>query len=229
MRSRKFKRVFFALSVLSLIALILSASSISREAAPEEVVQAAMDGLDPFLDAIPDRDLEHYGFADSEQLLQATLGEPFRVYTIIPDKILNYSQEMKLSSLISPTSLWFFPILYRGKARTILTVDFVNDEWKAVAIGSSGLARQLEKVEDMWPESEGHDHQFIRIYQAKSDLVAVSKKGTSELVPLESAGMALKLKKVIKGDYGLYSPGEVIPKLIPVVRENIEAHKVFEE
>jgi hypothetical protein len=229
MRLRRFKRMFFALSVFSLVALIVPTSSISREAAPDEVVQAAEEGLGPFLDAIPDRDLEHYGFENQEQLLQATLGKPFRVYTITPDKILNYSREMKLSSLISPTSLWFFPILYRGKARTILTVDSVNGQWKAVAIGSSGLAMQLEKVENMWPESEGHDHQFIRIFQAKSDLVVVSKKDTSELVPLKSAGMALKLKKVIEGDYGLYSPLEVIPKLIPVVRENIEAHKAFED
>jgi len=226
---RKIKLIAFILSVFPLILLIFPASSISREAAPQEVIRAAIDGLGPFLEAIPSQDLEHYGFASSEDLTQATLGKPFKVYTITPDKILTSGQEMKLSSLISPTGLWFFPVVCRGKVRTILTVDFVNGQWKAVAIGSSRLAKQLETVENKWLESDGYDHQLIRIYQAQSDFVAVSKERTLKIVPLESAAVALKLKKVIEGTYGLYSPSEIIPKLAPVVRENLQLHQAFED
>jgi hypothetical protein len=220
---KKVKLTVHVLSVFALILLIFPASSISREAAPQEVIRAAIDGLRPFLEAIPGQDLEHYGFASPEELARATLGKPFKVYTITPDKILNYSQEMKLSTVISPTNLWFFPVVYRGKVRTILTVDFVDGEWRAVAIGSSGLAKQLERIENKWPESDGYDHRFIRIYQAQSDFVAVSKERILKIVPLESAAVALKLKKVIEGVYGLYSPSEMIPKLVPVVRENLQS------
>lgn len=226
---RKMKLTVHILSVFALILLIFPASSLSREAAPQEVIQAAVDGLGPFLEAIPSQDSEHYGFASTEDLTNATLGKPFKVYTITPDKILNYSQEMELPSLISPTNLWFFPVVYEGKVRTTLTVDFVNGEWKAVAIGRSGLAKQLERIENKWPESDGYDHQFIRIYQAQSDFVAVSKERILKIVPLESAAVALKLKKVIEGIYGLYTPSEIIPKLSPAVRENLQSHKVFED
>ena len=225
---RKTKRVVYALVVFSLFLLIFPASSMSSETAPQEVVQAAMDGLGSFLKAIPTSDLRHYGFSDKEDLNQATLGKPFRVYTITPDKVLSYTPQMELFSIVSPTNLWFFPVLYRGEVRTILTVDKMKGKWKAVAIGSSGLARQLKKVEDKWPESEGYEHKFVRIYQARSDFVILSKEGTVEVTPLESARIALKIEKIREGVYGLYSPSDIIPKLIPIVRQNVRSGGTIE-
>lgn len=226
---KKVKLMVHILSGFLFILLIFPASAISREAAPQAVIQAAIDGLGTFLEAIPSQDLEHYGFASAEDLTYATLGKPFKVYTITPDKILNYGQDTKLPSVVSPTNRWLFPVICWGKVRTILTVDFVHGEWRAVAIGRSGLAKQLERIENKWPDSDGYDHQFIRIYQAQSDFVAVSKERILKIVPLESAAVALKLKKAIEGTYVLYDPSEIIPKLSPIVRENLQSRKRLED
>lgn len=220
---RKTERTVFALAAFTLFLLILPVSSMSGETAPQEVVQAATDGLGSFLKAIPMSDLSHYGFSPNEDLTQATLGKPFRVYTISPDKILSYETQMELSSIVSPTSLWFFPVLCRGEVRTILTVDRMGEKWQAVAIGSSGLAGQLKSVKDKWPESEGYEHKFVRIYQAMSDLVILSKEGAFEVIPLESARIALNLGKVGEGVYEVHSTSDIIRKLIPVVRQNIQS------
>jgi len=222
---RKAKQTVYALVVFTLFLLIFPASSMSGETAPPEVTRAAIDGLGSFLNAIPTSDLRHYGFPNEEELTQSTLGSPFKVYTITPDKILNYKPEVEISSLISPTDLWFFPVLSRGEVRTILTIDKMNGEWKAVAIGSAGLARQLKEVEDKWPESRGYEHKFVRVYQAKSDFVMVSKEGTIKVTLLESARIALKLDQEEKGVYKLYSPSTVLPQMIPIVRQNVQSRE----
>jgi len=98
-----------------------------------------------------------------------------------------------------------------------------------VAIGSSRLARQLKRVQDTWPESEGYEHTFVRIYQAQSDFVVLSKEGTIGIVPLESAKIALRLETLKEGTYESYSPSDILPRLIPIVRLNLELHETIED
>lgn len=222
MPHRRVKGTICALWILLTI-LILPTSGISDEPAPPAVIQAANDGLGLFLNAIPPQDISHYGFSSTEEMTHATLGNPFRVYTITPDKIMSYSREMKLSSLLSETNLWFFPVLCRGEVRTLLTVDLMDGRWKAVAIGSSGLAKELPIAWNKWPRSEGYDHKFVRIYQAKSDFVMVSKESTNKMVPLTSAALALKLldAKAERG-YVSHDIPEVILSLQPLVQEALK-------
>ena len=223
MVARKFKRGVFVLAAVALCLLILPGFAWPGETAPPEVVQAADAGLGSFLQAIPAGEFEYYGFAAGEDLAPATLGEPFHVYTIAPDKILSYTAQTDFSSLVSPTDLWFFPVFLAGEVRTMLTVDRMDGTWQAVAIGSSGLAKQLQKVKDKWPESKGYEHKFVRIYQARSDFVVLSKAGTAQLAPLLSAGVALGLEKIKEEVFELYPPAEIMPKLIPVVRQNLQS------
>ena len=224
MKVKKTTQIICMLTVF----LIFAAPALARETAPQEVLQSAKDGLSSFLKAIPFSDLRHYGFSAGEDLSRATLGTAFRVYTITPDKIMDFESNMKLSSLVFPTELWFFPVLYNGEFRTILTVDKMNGQWQAVAIGSSGLATQLEDVAAEWPESEGYEYKFIRIYQARSDFVILSQKEMIRLFPLESARIALKLTETGKKGSKLYKTADIIPKLIPIVSQNIQSDGAIE-
>lgn len=196
----------------------LSAQEVN-EVTASEVVQAAVDGLGYFLERLPTEIIANYGFSSKEELSQATVGDPFRVYTITPDKIMSYNKKIEFSSLISPTSLWLFPVLCHGEVRTILTVDLVQGKQEAVAIGSSRLARQLALIKKKWPSSDGYEHKLVRIYQAKSDFVVLSKDGTTKIIPLYSAAVALQLGEPVEGVYGLYDPAEIISKLIPPVHQ----------
>jgi hypothetical protein len=217
----KSRSLFQILALVSLCLLVSPKTAISGETPPAEVVQAAADGLQPFLKAIPSGDLRHYGFVSQAEFAQATLGEPFRVYTIAPDEILNYNPGMELASLVTPTNLWYFPVFCFGEARTILTVDLMNGEWQAVAIGNSGLARQLERLRSQWPQSDGYEHKFVRVFQAQSDFLIVSEEGTVKISPLDSAALALGMEKLREGIYGLHDPADIIPRLAPIVEENL--------
>lgn len=195
----------------------------AEKPAPPEVLKAAEQGLISFLKAIPAAEREHYGFSATDNLSLAKLEEPFRVFTINPDKILNYKPAIELTSLVSATDLWFFPVSLAGTVRTILTVDKMEGQWQAVAIGSSGLAKQLEEVIQTYPKSAGYSFQFVRIYQARSDFVMLSRNEISKMVPLESARMALRIEAQKAAFENLQNPVQIIPKLKPLVRQNLQS------
>jgi hypothetical protein len=206
---------------------VFTKNTLSNETLPSKVVEAAVTGLNQFLYAIPTKDLISYGFSGKQDITQATLGDPIRVYTITPDRIKDYEQGMNFISIISPTNLWLFPVLSQGETKTLLTVDRMNGEWKAVAIGSAGLAKQLNKVKTIWPSSDGYEYTFVRIYQAKSDLMVLSKGATLKIKPLTSAILSLKLEENVKENHGnLYDPSEVMTKLIPVVQQGIQLNNM---
>ncbi len=171
------------------------------EAAPASVVEAAQKGLLPLLKAIPHGDLKHYNLSDEDMLEQAVPGTPFRINTITPDDILNYTQGTEVSEIISATPVWLVPVILENKVRALLTVDLMGAQWKAVAIGASGLAKEWDSIISGHPSSEGYRHTFVRIFQAKSDLVLLRHAeralgaGEQEIIPAESAKISLGLEE----------------------------------
>jgi hypothetical protein len=198
--------------------------TVFAEEAPVAARQAAEQGLSSFLQAIPAQDLAHFNFSDPKELEQATLGEPFLIYTIAPESILMYQANTPVESIIVPTSVWYFPVLINGETRTLLMVDMINGGWKAVGIGSSGIAKQWAAVDTTRCSAAGYTPRFVRIFQAMSDFVVLSHRTAgSKMVPLASAGTALALDKV--GEE--YAPAVIIPSLQQAVRDNLQASESF--
>lgn len=198
-----------------LLLLFVPAVVAQQEDAPADVMQAAQDGLIPFLNAIPDQDLGHFNFAKGDILEEAALGEPFRVYTIMPEKILNYSAETNVLDILSPAPLWYFPVVLGDEVRTLLKVGMMGGEWKAVGIGSSELAQEWASLVKGLPPSDGCT--FVRVFQARADFALVRGTGDAKMLLLKSAAIALGLNKG-----GAYSPSDVIMMLQGPVMDNIE-------
>lgn len=196
----------------------------SPEEELKQVREAATRGLAPLLKAIPIGDLEHYNFPDEKELDQATLGNPFRICTITPELILNYSPGTSLEEVVSPTFVWLFPVILKGETRTLLTVDLIDGEWRAVAIGRSGLAKRWASILESWPSSEGYEHTFVRIFQAKADFVILSHPGETKITPLESTCISLGLHEA-----ETYSPSDIMMKLQKPVQDNIESSQFINE
>jgi hypothetical protein len=204
-----------AFSVLLAIFIVHVTAPCAEEPAAA-VKEAAAKGLTSLLPAILGDGVEHYNFSDPKELGQATLGEPFRVYTITPETILNYSSGVPIEKIISPTTVWLFPVVAKAEMRTLLTVDQVAGEWKAVAVGSSGLAKQWAEITQERPASEGYEYTFVRVFQATSDFVLVSRLGETEIIPLESARVSLEL---VQG--GAYNAENIILGMQKSVLESI--------
>lgn len=194
----------------------------SSENVPEQVLKAAEVGLEPFLNAIPASEITHYGFSNSHEIKGAYLGKPIKMYTILPKNLITDNFENQLSSIVTATNQWFFPVKYKNSIKTILTVDLVSGKWKAVAIGSSGLAKQLEEAKVNWPATKGYKFQFVRIFQAQSDLLIITQNNVERIFPLKSTVIALKMENLSKENLKLYDPQEILTKLKPIVYKNIQ-------
>ena len=192
------------------------------ETVPSKVWQAAREGLSPFLKAIPPKQSEQYGFPPGNGFGNTSLGHPYRVMTIDPQVLMNFDVNEDIRTRLLPTQSWVFPIMQNGEPRAILTVGFLDDKWQAVAIGHAEFARDLYSLERTWADGKGYTTTLVRIYQAASDVLLLTKNERVDVLPMESARVCLKLGSVKDGAKELYSVPEIVNKLAPVVEENIK-------
>jgi hypothetical protein len=220
-----YKKYFgFLTGILSIVLSLLPAMLFSWEPTPLEIQDTARNGLPGFIRSLPEDDVKSYGFSAKSEAARTSLHEGIRVYTIKPKVLFSYKKGMDVTSMISPTSMWMFPVLEAGRSKSLLTVDRLHGKWEAVAFGGSGLASQLEAIELKWPSSKGYELTFVRVFQAKSDFVFIAKGKKVMIAPLESAVVGLQLH-AYAGRYGdkVYDPYEILTRMIPVVRRNLQA------
>jgi hypothetical protein len=200
--------------------LCLPLAAYAMEIPTPDILNAAEQGLKPYIAAIPSNSLPHFGFEEKSQADTAVLGQAFHVYTAPPSAILD-DKANDLSAAAVPTAMWDFLILSGGKSAALLTVDKMGSKYEAVSIGGSGTAGQLSVLTEAYPVSEGYEYRVIRVFQASAEFVEVSQNGRSiGIVPLSSARVAMGLSSE-------FAPGEIFTpeaaaKMIkPAVRANI--------
>lgn len=200
---------------------------LAAEPAPEAVLQAAAQGLQPYLSKIPAEALEQYGFASGDALPTATLGTPFLLYTLTPAALDQYQEGMTVASLVTPTSMWYFPVLVGGQPRAILVVDKLADKWQAVSLGYAGLAQELGAISRLWNAAQGYQPLLIAVFQAKQYLFTVPEKDAYNLTPLvvkkAAAADPLNAAAVFGSDYAtLGTAAGVIGQLKPAVQNALK-------
>jgi hypothetical protein len=224
-----FTKRFFGLGILSTFCICLTLwvniAPLSAQDVPPAAKAAAEKGFRSLLEAIPPDALSHFNFSNTDEVRQALLGEGFRVHTIPPELILSYDGNVPIEEMIRPTSMWFFPVISRGQIRTLVTVDMVGKEFKAVSIGGSGLSRQWALVQEIWPSSGKSERFFVRVYQAAADFVVISDAVETKVALLKAQG-----EKTLAGgrELTLHDPADVIMGLQGRVRENIDAARLME-
>lgn len=147
-------------------------------------MNAAEEGLHSFLSRMPAAARERFGFSESDNLAEATLGDPFNLFVIHPEAVLDYSPSEPIENILTTTNLWYFPVRIRQKTRCLLIVDFIKDEWRTVSLGAASLAQEVEDVREAWPETEGYRPEFIAVRQAGAYLFSVPALDKSNLTML---------------------------------------------
>ena len=211
------------LLALSLAVFWILPTSLLMAEAPDAVVQAATQGLRPWLDKIPVTAMPQFGLDPTAPLDSATLGTPFLVHTITPAAFRQYKAGTDVSTLITPTTLWYFPVLIAGEPKAILVVDRMNEQWEVVSLGYAALALEWADVTRQWPESKGYHPTLVAVFQAKQHLFTVPEKGASNLTPIVPGRQAGPLKSSAAVRYStLDSADSVIQNLIPIVEQNLQ-------
>ena len=193
---------------------------------PGEVKQAAEEGLPQFLSIMPREEVEHYGLKSVDELEIAALGEPYQVHTIMPQSLKSYEKGTRLSSLITETNLWYFPIVVNSEARVILTVDFFEGRWQAVDLGGAPLAERLQSLSTQLPDllkdkgvSGGFSMKFVRIFRSGYlDFMIVDSDKGEFVIPLLANPDWLGVE-----NNKLYAPEEIMPKVAESVQRAIQS------
>ena len=227
---RVFTKRSFALGVMLALwiwlTLGINVAPLSAQDVPPAAKAAAETGFRSLLEAIPPDALSHFNFSNTDEVSQAILGEGFRVHTIPPEFILSYDGNTSIQEMIRPTSMCFFPVISNGQTRTLVTVDLVDKEYKAVSIGGSGLSRQWTRAQEMHPSSGEYERVFVRVYQAAADFVVMSDTVETKLASLQAqVGKTLMAREELT----LHDPADVIRGLQSPVRENIDAARLMDE
>ena len=204
---------------LSLLIGVAAFALPSDDQAPPEVLDAARVGLSRMLRAIPENDLGFYGFVDSQELRRATLGEPFRLYTLDPQEISDLARGRITSLETHPTDRWLFPVVCDGRPRTVLAVAHLDGTWQAIEIGGLSPVPEMRELALQWPAAQGYRLRYILVFASGAQLVQVANGELADLVPLETTARALGLIAPDETyDYPLMTPDEIAAALEPIVR-----------
>ncbi len=199
-RWRNSRRLF-----LSAVTLFLACSAIA-DAAPPAVFDAATNALLPLLTRITGDMREKCGLKKGERLENAALGRPFRLYCITPAAIENYRDGATVTSMLTPTTMWYFPVVVRGKTTAILVVDRIHNRWKAVSLGYASLAARLDEIMRQWPAAKGYAPRLIAVYQAHTYFINVPQIDDCNLTRLHFSGAGQRDAEVEESERAIPRP-----------------------
>lgn len=192
----------------------------------DDIRNAAKEGLKTLLSGSLSS-MQQLGFKSQDEVNNAQVGEGFRLYTIHPANLMNESITPEFQNLVTSTDQWQFLVRTGGKAAALLTVDRLNGTWLPTSIGSSALAQALSDVLSAWPSSAGYRCRLIRVYQARSDLIEISRVGrVVGIVPVTSQLTVTKEKaKKAFDPRGMRDAKELLTELRPAVKSNLQSDK----
>jgi hypothetical protein len=217
------KRTGATLIALMLAGVFSFSDLASAENAPDEANAAARSGLPEFVKLIPSNERSYYGFADGDDLDRAAPGQPFRLYTITPDDLRRAGEGSTVSSLISPTGTWLYPVMLGDEIKCILTVARVEGSWKAAMLGSAPLARELAKVLARWPPSQGYEPRLVAVFQASAYFFAIPQKDDRNLTPFtfDGKGFGSESLRIDPSYASTVDLQEILAPLRSVVEDNL--------
>jgi hypothetical protein len=177
-----------------------------------QVRSAARDRLEEFLQRIPVGDEPRFGFRHRNEFLEATAGEPYRMFTVDSRDLASGREPV-----VRPLNSWRVPVCVRDTCRAFLTVEKSGGQWRAVDFGAAQLAREIAA----WQEQ----HQIpastsscgiVRLFDSSCDLLILYDPARpivdASVSPLASARGALSRQNLPTPD--LESVREYLPVLV---------------
>jgi hypothetical protein len=201
--------------------LVLNAVGHAQQV-PDDVYWAAEDGLAGFIKQIPWESMKLYGFENNDHIKNLKLGRPFKLFSISPDALLDYSTNDSIDYLIQETQMWYFPVMLKGKEKAILVIDIVDNKWKAVLFGHATLAKELQKMRKQWPREKGYNPKLIAVFQAKEMFFHIPEKDSQNLTSLKQKNRVAAIKADGKNYSKLEMLSNAVPRLTLLVTKNLE-------
>ena len=215
-------KISSCLSGVGLLALLVPGLLLSQ-VPPPEVSSAAEAGRVSFLtEVLPPEELVNFGFEPGEDVSATLLGDPWPLYTITPGDLKAATAQTPVEDLVTPTGLWYFPVLLDGRPRCIITVASMEGKWEAVGIGKAPLAGELAKIDGQWPKKSGYTPRLVAVYQATAYFFTVPELDPGNLTPLTFDGVGFGGYRQKAGPE--YSAPAELSELLAPLKESVEAN-----
>ncbi len=163
--------------------------------------------------------------ASLHDLKDAKISYGFAVHTVDPPELLAGRGNMQ--SMARHANQWRFVIALHDRPIGLATVEKINGRYQTVAYGGAVLAKDLDAVAVVHGNADKSNLRFMRIYQARSDLIEVTAtNGQARFAPLHSARESLLLKQRHKeSSDGLLDESEFMQPLRSAVKQNMAASR----
>lgn len=173
-----------------------------------------------------------FDVAHPKDLLNARIGYGFAVYTVDPADLLSGRGGMQ--QMAKPTGQWRFVVMLGDKAIGLATVEQNNAAYETTAYGGALLAKDVESLMSRHGNKDKSNLRFLRIYQARADLLEVSGQndGAVRFAPLHSARQSLGMQtsdtmaaRTEKAAAPLLDESEMLQALRSAVKTNLDASR----
>jgi hypothetical protein len=180
----------------SMLIVVAAACSLFADQPPAEVQTAAQSGLSGLLGSIKPNMLEVFNFSATDNLKECTLGEPFQLRDVSSAAIEKYSAGTSAASMMTETTLWYFPVYCNNELKIFLLVDKVNGVFQAASLGYAPLAVKFRSILSQFPRAKGFHHVLSMNFQTQKYMISIPEESATNLTPLTistgSTGTSLK-------------------------------------
>lgn len=172
-------------SIFIITTAFASAADNNPNDPPEEVIIAAEKSLEFVKDKISE-DPEKFGF-DGCEVEDIELSKAFRLYYINKEKFLNNKSD-SLEDIWEASTNWEFIINTKDEAKIILTLGYIDGEYKLVHFG--GNARILNDSINNFKELTNNNNP--KVLQIRGQYYLVNKNGEDVLPAFEKDSLISK-------------------------------------
>ncbi len=170
--------------------IFLSSYLMFGEGIDDSVRTAAQNGVQAFLQSIPQGAEMKYGFHGRQELSSVTAGAPVRMYTLQDDSLRVGILPGK--DYLVALEEWRVPVMVGGEARALLTVTRVDGHLKIVQMGGAELAQEFAAFDRLHPNKRKI---LLRLFGLHCDFMIIPPSGGGNaddgaIFPLRSARVA---------------------------------------
>lgn len=144
--------------------LVRNINGSEQEQTFADSASAANQALATFRTLVNAQNYKDFGFDSADELANARLGAPLRVYFVRLDQLREYQPGSDPNRLLTDINQLHYPVLSGDKVKSSVVVQQTDNRWRLARLGEGGLAQQiaaLRKSPSNAAPSEASAQEFI--------------------------------------------------------------------
>lgn len=139
---------------------------------------AAQEGLTTLRQVVNPGNYAALGFGSPDEVRQATLGEPLRIYLVRLDALRAFNRQSDPNKLLEDVRRSLYPVEVSRKVATSIFVSGSHEGWRASELGNAAVARMVSAFR------HGAGDFLVYVPALKSYFVADRIEGRLVLTPI---------------------------------------------